>query len=135
MDFDSDLLLSEVWFTYSRSSGKGGQNVNKVSSKAELHFNVKDSHALSEEQKQKILKRAASKINESGILRITSQEARTQRDNKDEAIKKFILLLKTALKKNKKRVPTKPSADSKELRLAEKKRNSEIKKLRQQKLH
>ncbi len=134
MDFDIDLLLSEVWFTYSRSSGKGGQNVNKISSKAALHFNVRDSQFLSDEQKQLILKRAAAKINESGILRITSQEARTQRDNKDEAIKKFILLLKTALKKNKKRVPTKPSSDSKELRLADKKRNSEIKKLRQEKL-
>lgn len=86
---DYDCLLAELRFAYSRSSGKGGQNVNKVSTKAELSFHVQFSDCLTEEQKKLISEKLASRINEKGVLKIQSSEARSQSVNKDLAIKKI----------------------------------------------
>lgn len=111
-----------------RSSGKGGQNVNKVSSKIELIFNVKNSILLTEEQKQIILKKNITDKN--GYIRITSQTSRSQYLNKEDALEKLVRLIKNSVKKPRKRLKTKPTKISKEDRLKQKKIISEKKKLR-----
>ncbi len=126
-------LLSEVELKFTRSSGKGGQNVNKVSSKAELYFDVNASLVLTDEQKLTLLQKLKNNISELGTLKLTSSEARTQLDNKALVKEKFIKLLKKALHVKKKRVATKVSKAAKEKRLKEKKLKAEVKKLRRQK--
>ena len=126
-------ILREVDLKFVRSSGKGGQNVNKVSSKAELYFDVNTSVALSDEQKQILFLKLKNNISEEGILKLTSSEARTQLDNKEFVKEKFIKLLKKAFHVKKKRVPTKVSKATKEKRLEEKKLKSILKKSRAEK--
>jgi len=123
-------FLPELKFTASRSGGKGGQNVNKVSTKVELHFDYESSALLNDEQKQLVGTKLASFINKEGILKIVSQEERSQLLNKEVCIRKFYLLLERAFRKKKKRIRSKPSRSSKEKRLKSKKINSDKKKLR-----
>ena len=89
----------ELKFTSSRSGGKGGQNVNKVSTKVELHFDYMNSALLTDKQKYLISTKLASFINNEGILKITSQEERSQLLNKKVVITKFYLLLERAFRK------------------------------------
>lgn len=126
-------LDPEFKFKTSRSSGAGGQNVNKVSTKVELDFDVANSALLSTEQKEIILEKLAGKINKEGILQIVAQTERSQLGNKEIAIKKFYTLVNNCFAVKKKRKATKPSKASKEKRLQTKKRASEIKKSRQTK--
>ena len=126
-------LDSEIYFTFSRSSGSGGQNVNKVSTKVELHFDVMNSKLLTNEQKQLILSKLKHPINKEGVLKITVQETRSQFENKEIALKKFQTLIASAFQKTKKRIRTRASKGSKEKRLSRKKFRSEIKKGRSQK--
>ena len=121
---------SEFSFKTSRSSGAGGQNVNKVSTKVELDFDVQNSALLNEEQKIKVFDKLKNRINKEGILQIIVQTERSQLANKEIAIEKFYALLEKCFIEKKKRKPTKLSRASKEKRLKTKKRNSEIKKLR-----
>ncbi|HWY98785.1 MAG TPA: alternative ribosome rescue aminoacyl-tRNA hydrolase ArfB [Bacteroidia bacterium] len=123
-------FLPELKFTASRSGGKGGQNVNKVSTKVELHFDYLNSVLLNDEQKQLIGTKLVSFINKENILKIVSQEERSQLLNKENTIRKFYLLLERAFRKKKKRLKSKPSRSSKEKRLKSKKIHSEKKKLR-----
>lgn len=123
-------FLPELTFTASRSGGKGGQNVNKVSTKVELHFNYLNSALLTDEQKQLIGTKLASFINKEGILKIVSQEERSQLLNKEICIRKLYLLLDRAFRKKKKRIKSRPNRASKEKRLQSKKLNSDKKKLR-----
>lgn len=126
---DTDFF-SEWKFTMSRSSGKGGQNVNKLSTKVELHFDYLNSNLLTDEQKDLVAKKLGGFINKEGILKILSQEDRSQLLNKRNTIEKFYELLERAFKKKKKRIPTKRSKQSKENRLKAKKIHSEKKKTR-----
>ena|ERR1035437_6322816 len=126
-------LESEIYFTFSRSSGSGGQNVNKVSTKVELHFDVMNSKLLTYEQKQLILSKLRNHINKEGVLKITVQETRSQFENKEIALTKFHTFIAFSFKKPKKRIRTKASKGSKEKRLSRKKNRSEIKKGRTQK--
>jgi ribosome-associated protein len=124
-------LSSEFQFFASRSSGPGGQNVNKVNSKVELRFNIHDSVILTDEQKQKLLEKLANRLTESGELIVISQRDRSQLANKEDAIEKAYLLIHKALKPVKKRKITRPTIGSIEKRLSGKRIKSEIKQNRQ----
>ncbi len=110
-----------------RSSGAGGQHVNKVSSKVELSFNVPDSNGLSDKEKQRILLKLQSRLTNDGVFILQCDEARSQHRNKDLVVKRFFDLLKKALVVPKKRKPTKPTKSSKEKRLKSKKKIAEKK--------
>jgi ribosome-associated protein len=124
------MFEPEIYFKASRSSGSGGQNVNKVSTKVELNFDVSKSKLLTEEQKQIIFSKLNSRINKEGVLKIVVQETRSQLENKEIALKKFRGLIQFAFHKAKKRIRTRVSKASKEKRLLSKKKHSEQKKNR-----
>ena len=116
---------NELHFSASRSSGPGGQNVNKVSSKVELRFHVASSVLLSDAEKEMITEKLATRINAAGELILVSQAERSQLKNKERVTEKFYLLVSRALTPRKKRKATKPSAASREERLETKRRQSE----------
>ena len=120
-------ITKEIIFRTARSGGKGGQNVNKVETMVEGYFSITDSTLLSEDQKQLLGHKLASRTNSDGNIQVRSQIHRTQLGNKAEVIRKMHALLETALKKEKRRIPTKPSAGSKERRIEHKKRQSQVK--------
>ncbi len=123
-------LLSELKYTASKSSGSGGQNVNKVNTKVELRFNILQSDVLSESQKAKLLDKLKNRINSKQELIIVSEKERSQLKNKQLVTERFLLLLRMALTKQKIRKPTKPLQSSNEKRLRIKKVQSEKKNLR-----
>lgn len=130
MVIDFEELLKECTFSASRSSGPGGQNVNKVNSKIELRFNIPGSLLLTDEQKAFLTRRLTGRITESGDLIITAQNQRSQIKNRNEAIQKFSLIIQTALEPQKKRKPTYPTIASRLRRREVKERLSEKKKER-----
>lgn len=123
-------LDSEIIYNTSRSSGPGGQNVNKVNSKVELRFHVQESQLLNDEEKELISIKLGSQISNDGFLIIGAQTDRSQLKNKEAATEKFYLQLSKALTPRKKRKSTTPSKASKEKRLQTKKIHSEKKELR-----
>ena len=100
-------VLKAVTFKTSRSGGKGGQNVNKVSSKVELIFNLASATFLTEEERLLLAERLAGRLDQEGNLHVVSQEDRSQLLNKEKTIAKLIALLKSGLHVHKKRRPTK----------------------------
>jgi ribosome-associated protein len=120
----------EFQFSASRSSGPGGQHVNKVSTKMELRFHIASSVLLSDAEKELISEKLASRINAAGELILVSQSERSQLQNKEKVIEKFYVLLTRALIPRKKRKPTRPSKASKEERLEAKRQQSEKKERR-----
>jgi ribosome-associated protein len=126
----ASLISPEFVFTASRSGGPGGQNVNKVNSKVTLRFDVAESRILTAEEKHDLILKLAPVITKDGVLMLTSQESRSQEDNKATVIAKLDVLLQRAFQKRKKRKPTKPSKAAKAKRVDQKKRRSETKKWR-----
>jgi len=94
---NSQQIQKELKFRTSRSSGSGGQNVNKVETRVEALFEIATSEALDEEEKNVVQQKLASRINKEGILSTSAQESRTQQSNREKAIKKMLQLLEKAL--------------------------------------
>jgi ribosome-associated protein len=125
------IPASELRFSFARSSGPGGQNVNKVSSKAILHFDVRSSPSLPGDVRARFLERHSSRLTRSGEVVIHSEEYRDQPRNIESCRNKLKDLLLSVLKAPKKRRPTKPTRGSKVRRLKTKKARSQVKQGRQ----
>ncbi len=121
----------ELNFEFIRSSGPGGQNVNKVATSVQLRFDVAASQSLPPEAKERLKRLAGSRLTSHGILIIQAQRYRTQERNREDAVARFDALLRRAVQPPRQRVPTKATAASRERRLASKKRHGEIKRARQ----
>ena len=117
-------LIKELHFKAVRSSGAGGQHVNKVSSKIELTFDVLNSQVLSSRQKETLQEKLANRINKEGVLLLFCDESRSQHKNKELAIKRFIEIISDALKRQKIRRATKPSRSSVIRKAENKKKNA-----------
>ena len=125
---NKDSIYKELLFKAVRSSGAGGQHVNKVSSKVELSFNIGSSEALSEKEKQLLLKNLSNRINKEGILKIYSSESRSQHTNKNKVVKRLFKIIEKGLIVSKMRKPIKMSSAQKIKRLDNKTKQA-IKKL------
>jgi len=135
METSTDLLTGrdfskELVYSATRSSGPGGQNVNKVSSKVELRFSIPDSRLLTDAEKQTLQAKLSTKISQEGFLILTSQAGRTQLKNKELVTERFYRILRKALTPVKPRKKTRPSAATREKRLESKRKVAERKELR-----
>jgi len=117
MTFSKQDLIKEIKFKTSRSGGKGGQNVNKVSSKVELNIHLNSSALFTDEQKEILSAKLSNRINVEGVLQIITEEDRSQLRNKERSLDKLFALLKGALQRVKIRKPTKPGKSMIEKRL------------------
>ena len=129
-----DTILTELTFRTSRSSGAGGQHVNKTETKVHVVFDLPNSKGLTDEEKVVLIKKLATSITDENLLIISSQKSRSQFSNKENAIEKLRLKLEKALVPKVKRIKTRPSKASMEERLLEKKRIAEKKEQRKRPL-
>jgi ribosome-associated protein len=118
------LPLGEVTFRTSRSSGPGGQHAQKSETRVEAVFDVETSQALTETQKRRVISKAGP------VLRAIAQDERSQLRNRELALERLVEHLRAALRVQRKRVPTKPTAAARERRLEQKRRRSQAKRLR-----
>lgn len=128
---DFEILIQELNFKAVRSSGAGGQHVNKTASKVVVQFDIPNSKALNEEEKSQLLKKLSSRLTNDGVLILDSSESRSQHKNKEIVVERLFELITAGLKKVKPRKKTKPSKASKLKRLKEKKAIAEKKANRQ----
>jgi len=129
-----DTILKEIDLKAVRSSGAGGQHVNKVATKVQLFFNVKASSGLNKEEKELLVSSLGSKITDEGVLILQDSETRSQTKNKERVIQKLYELLQKQLTPKKKRKKTSIPKAVVEKRLQVKKKLSEVKKLRKRPL-
>ena len=130
MSRERGVPLHEIEFHTSRSSGPGGQNVNKLETKVEARWNLDESSSFTAEERARIRESLGARIGPSGMLRVTSQRHRSQSRNKEAALTRLQSLVAKALEPKKVRRSTKPTRKSAEERLAGKKRRARIKRLR-----
>jgi ribosome-associated protein len=127
---DLSIPEDEVRFAATRSGGPGGQNVNKVATRVTLFFAVDDSPSLDDEQRRRIRERLATRISRSGVLQVSSQIHRSQARNREEALLRFVELLREALGEQVERRPTRVPAAVRRRRLEDKKRRGRLKRAR-----
>ena len=127
---NKESIYNELQFKAVRSSGAGGQHVNKVSSKVELSFDLINSISFSDEEKEILQKNLSSRLTKSGVLQLASGESRSQHSNKEKVIKRFFEIIEKGLIVPKKRKPTKISKVQKQKRLESKQKQSAKKSLR-----
>ncbi|GBD32763.1 MAG: aminoacyl-tRNA hydrolase [Gemmatimonadales bacterium] len=120
----------ELRFRASRSSGPGGQHVNKSSTRVEVLWNVRASRSLSPELRGKILERLAGRIDRNGVIRVVASSRRSQLENRQAAIRRLQSLIQQALREMKPRVPTAPPERAKQARIETKRKRAEIKRFR-----
>lgn len=121
---------NELTFDFVRSSGPGGQNVNKVSSAVQLRFNVANSPQLPVEIKERLIKLAGNRVTDEGVLIIEAKRYRTQEQNRLDAINRLVVLLQKAFEPPKVRKPTRPSTTARAARVATKRRRGDLKRIR-----
>ena len=132
LEINSDITIktAEIRFDFVRSSGPGGQNVNKVASAAQLRFDIRNSTSIPDEIKPRLIKLAGKRVNSEGILLIDARTSRSQSQNRAEALERLKALILKARHKPKPRRKTRPTAASKEKRLRSKKIRGNLKRLR-----
>ncbi len=128
-----ECLKREISYKTSRSSGPGGQHVNKSESRVELAWSLVTSECLNESQKLLVKKKLAARLTQNGALLITSQRYRSQFRNKEEVTERFLLLISGSLVPEKKRTLSRPTRASVEKRIKNKKIKGEIKRSRRHK--
>jgi ribosome-associated protein len=121
---------SELSFEFSRASGPGGQNVNKVSTAVRLRFDIRCSRSLSDEVKERLVQLAGNRVTREGVLIIEARRFRTQDRNRQDALERLRHLVARAARRPKRRKPTKPTRASKGRRLDHKRRRSATKRAR-----
>lgn len=131
--YDFEKIEQELFFRTSRSSGSGGQNVNKVETRVELWFDVHQSNCLTQDQKALLLQNLSTRITKEGKLHLVTSKERSQLANKKAVVEKFHFLLDRALQVDEYRIPTKPTYSSKLRRKTEKELHSKTKKNRSNK--
>jgi len=125
-----EIPRDELVFDLVRSSGPGGQHVNRSSTQVELRFDVANSPSLTEEQRHRILMNLRNRIDAAGVLHISAQSTRSQYRNRADAVARFQELMQRALRVPRRRKPTRPTAAARERRLARKRQRSDQKRSR-----
>jgi ribosome-associated protein len=120
----------ELEFNFIRSSGPGGQNINKVSTAVQLRFNIVQSHSLPEDVKKRLSDLAGTRLSENGEIIVEAKRYRTQTKNREDAIQRLTSLIRQAAQKPKVRKKTKPSVSASAARVFDKKKRGAIKKIR-----
>jgi len=121
---------NELEFSFVRSSGPGGQNVNKVATAVQLRFDVARSPSLPDDVRARLIARAGNKLTRDGVLLITARRFRTQERNRADAIDRLVEMIRSAATPPKRRRKTKPTRASKQVRVEQKRRRSTTKRLR-----